>query len=210
MRHFPTIQCSILHLSRIAVVGCGLLLAVSLLGGCATPGTLETQSAPDDFVLGVTVYDQPTANQVSRSRPSSLPRALRPGRYIIEADGVLRASLGNAAAPDVFPPMTRRLTEEQLDRLWSLTIATGIFDDEPPGERIGPVGSYQPPRGRVTALVEAFAAGRRSSCAMGVEGAEQDPQPVRTLTDTLAELAWVRSDRVDVGAELRSRNGSAN
>ncbi len=191
-------------------MGCGLLLAASLLGGCAAPGTLETQSAPDDFVLGVTIYDQPTSDRVSRSRPSNLPRALRPGRYVIEADGVLRASLGTAAAPDVFPPMTRRLSEEQLDHLWTLTMATGIFDDEPPGERIGPVASYQPPRGRVTALVEAFAVGRRSSCAMGVEGAEQDSQPVRALTDTLAELAWVRSERVDVGAELRSRDGSAN
>lgn len=185
-----------------------------LIGGCAARGGLGDGSPPaarpDDFVLAVTVYDQPSDQPVHTTRTSDLPRALRPARYIVEADGVLRASLGAAASPSVFPPMTRRLSEDQLNTLWTLTLDTGVFDEEPPGERIGPVASYKPPRGRITALIESFAAGQRISCALGIEGAEQEHQPVRTLTDALAELAWVRADRVDVGAELRSRDGSAN
>lgn len=180
--------------------------AVCWLGGCASPGTLERATAPDDFVLGVTVYDRPSATPVSSTRGEDLPRALKPGRYIVEADGVLRASLGNAAKADVFPPMTRRLSEAQVDRLWQLTNATGVFGEEPVGEPVGPVAGYLPPSGRITALIEAFAAGRRTATAMSIESAEQDPRPVRALTDALAELAWVPDEAVDVEAELRSRN----
>ncbi len=191
------------------------LLALSLLlTGCSATGSLDADSAPDDFVLGVTVYDLPSAEPVSSTDTSRLPRAQRPARYVIEADGVLRASFGTAASPAYFPPMTRRLTPEQIDHLWALTRQTGVFPavegSQGVGEQVGPVAGYEPPMGRITALIESFAAGHRASAALPIEPSDQQPGPVYALTDALAELAWVSEQRVDVEAELRARPNSSN
>ncbi len=196
-----------------AFAGClclGLSLLLSLLlGGCASHGSMDSEAAPDDFVLGVTVYDLPSADPISSTDTSQLPRAVRPARYVIEADGVLRASHGTAASPSDFPPMTRRLTPEQIDRLWTLTRATGVYpgaEGAPgAGEQVGPVAGYEPPMGRITALIESFAAGQRASTALPIDSDDQRASPVRALTDALAELAWVSERPVDVEAELRSR-----
>lgn len=125
----------------------------------------------------------------------------------MEADGVLRASLGAAASPSVFPLQTRQLNPEQIQQLWTLTQSTGVFDGA--GEPVGSVASYEPPYGRITALIEAFAAGRRGYAAFSLDHdpAEDQPAPegVLLLTDALADLAWLPQQPVDIGRELRAR-----
>jgi hypothetical protein len=153
-------------------------------------------------MLGLTVFEQPTPIPGQRTR-TDLPRALMPSRYVIETDGILRAAFGNAASPSSFPAKTRRLSPQQVDAIWLLTRETGVFEGA--GETVGSVSGYLPPRDRITALVEAFAAGQRGYAAFGLEDDLPGATATRALSDALADLAWVPEQPVDVGAELRAR-----
>lgn len=184
------------------LLGSALLASLLSAGGCAQPGRLDANSAPDDFMLGLTVFEPPTPIPGQRTR-TDLPRALMPSRYVIESDGILRAAFGNAASPSRFPAQTRRLHPQQVDAIWLLTRETGVFDGA--GETVGAVVAYQPPRDRITGLVEAFAAGQRGYAAFGLEEDQPGSAATRALSDALADLAWAPQQPVDVGAELRAR-----
>lgn len=75
-----------------------------------------------DFGLAITVY----APDASPGRP----RSLRAARYLIEADGALRARFATPGevAERVFPPIVRPLTPTELDQLWALVRQTGLDD----------------------------------------------------------------------------------
>src|SRR5438105_14278814 len=59
---------------------------------------------PADFTLAATVLSPGSVDA------KKLPRSLRPGRYIVEADGVLRAATGPGATTTTYPRRTRQLT----------------------------------------------------------------------------------------------------
>lgn len=63
---------------------------------------------PADFTLGVVVFGEEDASDVS-----SLS-----ARYIVDASGYLRASVGGGSDGATYPKITRRLNEEQLDQIW--------------------------------------------------------------------------------------------
>ena len=191
-------------------------VAALLTTGCAAPGRIDAQTPPDDFVLGVTVYAQPSESPIAGRVDPSLPRGLQPGRYVIEADGVLRAATGPAADPSVFPPRTRQLSAAQMDEVWRLTRDAGVFAaaslaSEPSDQSASlsvAVGSpvlYEPPPEHVTALIEAFAAGERGTRAFILDGDSPSAHGAGALTDYLADLAWIPRTAVDVERSLRAR-----
>ncbi len=109
---------------RFAMAGLG----IAVLGACSTRPALGPDPVPSDFVLGITTY--PTDAEAR-------------ARYVVEADGVLRAAEGAGVGPEVFPAETRRLTADERAQLWRLTHATGIFAPGASGQ-IEDVDVYEP------------------------------------------------------------------
>jgi len=102
---------------RISVL---VALALVLLGGCSTVRPMALpERRPADFTLGVVVYG---AQDVSRVE-------MRSARYIVDAGGNLRASVGDGSSADTYPKITRRLDAGQLDRIWSMVQRLDL--DEP-------------------------------------------------------------------------------
>jgi hypothetical protein len=160
---------------RLVAAACCLTLAA-----CAGPhaGGLPDRRPPD-FALGLTVY---TPEGPVR-RPGQ-----RAARYIVDADGWLRAAVGPGAESDLYPMLARRLTAPQRDELWSLIRAAGFASVSEPLRIAGPE-NFDPPSGRRVYLVELTAARDRSGVAMP-EG-EPETEPFIDLADRLATWAWV-------------------
>src|SRR5690606_33027093 len=168
-----------------------------LLGACAAPTgpRLDTGDAlPEDLHLGVTVYPEPSGIDPEFRLPAGRrPRPLRPGHYILEPDGTLRATFGPPAAnPNRLPFIARRLTRGQTlavaDAARALDLASA--------ERVASPETYAPPLDERTVLVYIAARDRRGYYAFTLP---EDPAalgepgphaPVAALIDLLAELAW--------------------
>lgn len=144
------------------------------------------ERAPADFTLGVTVLSP----AVTAEEIDAAARAERPARYIVEPDGVLRAAIGAGASPRVYPGETRRLTAEQVERVWRLVAASGILE---PGSltRIESTETFYPGRERATALVYVRQGGEASHHAVRLPLGDVESDGVAQLIDEVAELAWV-------------------
>ena len=149
----------------IAVATCLWLL----LAGCSSapvvrrepePAVLPDQ-APDDFALAITILGPAT----DPAEIDATARPLRPARYIVEPDGVLRAAIGPGATPRVYPGQTRQLDAGQMQRLWRLTAGTGLLDGDTL-TRIDNTETFFPSRERTTALVYARQGGAGSHFAV--------------------------------------------
>tara|TARA_R110002111_G_scaffold245126_1_gene307460 strand:+ start:180 stop:575 length:396 start_codon:yes stop_codon:yes gene_type:complete len=85
---------------------------------------------PADFTLGVVVFGDEDASDVS-----SLS-----ARYIVDASGYLRASVGAGSDAATYPKITRRLNEEHLDQIW--TMLDGLDLNEPSTNEAMPTDGY--------------------------------------------------------------------
>ena len=156
----------------------GLTLALLLLPACGATRHPETGS-PGDFALGVTVLgtkDAPT-----------LPRSQRPAQYLLQSDGVLRVAIGAGVEPSTYPPRVRRLSQRQVERVWSLVQAAGITQTGHPG-RVDDIQSFRPTPRDGWALLDVTAKGERHAVALRVD----EHEPTARLVDELADLAWIR------------------
>lgn len=167
-----------------------LLLGLSLAGGCATTrgGEGATRAAagtdyPSDFTLSVTVM---TPDQESGANDRDLTfgkdLAERPGRYIVEPDGLLRAAVGAGATTQVYPPRTKYLTDRQMADLWRrLEWIRPDLQIGDPGEDTSIRASHP------TAIIHVSANGRRTTKVVNLEEDEWGKSLVRTL----GEHAWL-------------------
>jgi hypothetical protein len=173
-------------LIALLLAGIGLLLVGC---GSSTPNqrlirALEQNPfLPRNFTLGVTV--------VGEGDPSD--PAFRPARYIVEADGLLRAAVGPGASPSTFPPVTRRLDDSQLTTLWAMVETAGILKDPDPA-RIGNPELVEPRRGQTVIVVAARADRLSRASAFELVPADEEVGRVLPLVRQLAEYAWV--DRI--------------
>ena len=174
-------------------IGLSIGLGLSVMAGCAVPGrvmldppprTNDPNRAPADFSLGVTVF-QP------RER-GPLPE---PTRFVLEADGILRAAMGEGASGQTFPLRTRRLSRDEVDQLFRLSRDAGLFerpttDDEialsnaaatiQTSHRLGPAA------GGIVVTASVSGAGERlhHGFQSGTRGA------MNPLVDELSRLVW--------------------
>ncbi|GAB5497121.1 MAG: hypothetical protein Phyf2KO_22010 [Phycisphaerales bacterium] len=75
----------------------------------------KANPVPADFAIAVTVL------------PGSESDAdLRPVRYVIQPDSVLRAAIGAGVSLDVLPRRTRRLTRAQMSAIYSHAVREGL------------------------------------------------------------------------------------
>jgi hypothetical protein len=160
-----------------------LLLPVLLLCACNAPPREPNSARPEppaDFSLGVTVFAPGSAARSAAAEPSR-----RPARYVLESDGVLRASFGSTSADEgVFPPQVRQLNRTEQALLWARLRNAGLLD-EPPAGLIESPNTFQPPARRVTYLFTYRAQGHRR--AIAIDG---EDQAASRLVAHLAELAW--------------------
>lgn len=173
-----------------ALLAIPLCTAALSLPACSTAqyadDALPDGAFPSDFWIAVTVM-----GPLREGGAAALPRSQRPGRYIIEADWILRAALGPGARPDVFPAQTRQLTQAQMYDLWRLLQSTGLSNTE------SPLRSFLEPdakalAGRTVYIVVWHARGRHRTLL--IEGESGDPQAIaeaRKITDAIAALAWI-------------------
>ncbi len=143
-----------------------LLLACVLfaLGGCVSQGAMHLPDRrPGDFTLGVVVYGDEDAPGVEH----------RPARYIVDADGYLRASVGSGSSPSTYPKITRRLSRAQLDEVWSMI--EGLDLGEPIADGAVLMDGY---------LIEIRSAGTSRAWAADASAAD--------FVGFLAGLAWIR------------------
>ncbi len=99
-----------MHTARIVILS---LLALALCGcgrGVRRDGGSLPEQRPGDFMLGLVVFGQEDA----------VSPASRSARYIIEPGGIFRASFGAGSDGLTYPPITRRLNENQLDLIWEM------------------------------------------------------------------------------------------
>ena len=168
-----------------------LMLMGTLLAGCSAVPVREVgdlpEQRPSDFTLGVVVFGSADAEDVS-----SLS-----ARYIVEAAGNLRASVGSGSSGATYPKITRRLNDEQLDDVWDMVNQLALH----------PSGGGSNGRGRwfLVQSPEQFSASdvtetpgrgylveiRSDGTYMAWESMIDLGSPT-TLVQMLAELAWIR------------------
>lgn len=155
--------------------------AAAFLASCAAPLPPASDGAPPDFSVSVTVLAPDSA--------ASGPRSLRPARYILEPDAVLRAAVGPGTSVTTFPPPMRQLTPAQVDELWRLVMEAGYLQSDPLLAS-GDGETRQPKAAVPTAVLYIAGQGERRTIEQQLESASA--VHTRILVDHLAELAWVR------------------
>lgn len=142
--------------------------ACAVMVGCATarPTDTERAAAPPDFTLSVTV---------GADAPGFIG-----ARYVVEPGGAFRAAIGDAATPDHYPTLTRRLSRDETNALWLAAAAL---------QSPAPIGSERAlfERGApVVVFVRASDAASVYAPDVTRDGA------AAALLDQLEALAWVR------------------
>jgi hypothetical protein len=156
----------------------------STLPKLESPAAVLPDERPEDLAVAATVFSPRVPLP-----EDTLPRSLRPARYIIEADGVLRAAEG-ASAP-AFPPRVRQLTPRQADQVWRLVRDSGLLDEGNPARLSDPETASRS-GDRTTAMVFASYGGQRTTLRVLLDRSSQDAIAAERLVDHLAELSWVR------------------
>lgn len=179
-------------------IALGVIVLVACGWGCASQRTqayeraLAESTPPPDFWLAIAVLRAP-ADAASRAAAyQKLPVEVRPSRYIMEADGILRAATGSGASLETFPDQTRQLTPEEVRSLWeTLRTSALVRDDHPARRGVGPTVSSIGDR---TVYVVSFAAGgwRRVLAMDALPEPGEGAEDARRLVERAAELAWVK------------------
>jgi hypothetical protein len=138
---------------------------------------------PDDLAVAMTVFGPKIALP-----DVQIPRSLKPGRYIVESDGALRASQGVETA---FPTRVRQLTPRQSDQIWRLLRDSGLLEDGNPN-RINDPESLVRSGDRTTALLYVAYSGERTTLRVTLDRSNADALAAERIADRLAELAFVK------------------
>jgi len=123
---------------------------------------------PTDFTLGVVVVGSEDSELVIN----------RSARYIVDAAGYLRVSVGDGSSSSTYPPIIRPLSSEQLDRIWELV---NSIDREQSRNIPGKTGFYE----RFGTEIEVRSQERNDRWFVIDESTDR-------LIEQLAELAWIQ------------------
>lgn len=181
------------HVRPIALTIASIALAAALSacsstprhsdGSTGSPAPVAGTDYPADFSLSVTVMTRGRETDDS-GRDLSFGRDLadRPGRYIVEPDGLLRAATGAGATTRVYPPRTKYLTDRQMADLWKK------LEWMRPDLQIGDPGEDSPVRTDAsTAIIHISANGRKTTRVANLE----EDEWAKSLVRTLGEHAWL-------------------
>lgn len=177
---------------RLLAVAC-----LSILSACASQRAREFDHAlaetspPPDFWLAITVLRAPAETAGRAAAYQKLPVGIRPARYIIEADGILRAATGSGANVNTFPDQTRQLDDAQIASLWTTLRDSSLVRADHPSRGVEAAVSAI---GDKTVYVVSFAAGgtRRVLTMEAAPKPGEGAEEVRQLVERVAGLAWVK------------------
>jgi hypothetical protein len=136
---------------------------------------------------------------------ASMPLALRPARYVLETDWILRSGVGAGATESFYPYQTRQLDAPQATRVWQALKAGGVLapnhpgivsrapDAEAPSTATLYVISYSIAQVRRTVVVEAPPIPPSPPAATDASATASSPSALITL---LAELSWMHEPPV--------------
>lgn len=149
------------------MVGSALAWAAGMLAGCAGPA-VQTGHAPPDFSVSV---------EVRRDAGD-----LEPVWLIVMPGGEMFGARGERTAKSPSPPLIRTLSGREVDQVWALTDAAGVWEGEPvPGV------SDAPPRAGDAGGVIVSAAGSRVRRTVRFQPVTPEAD---ALTRRLRALAW--------------------
>ncbi|MBX3359687.1 MAG: hypothetical protein KF745_14805 [Phycisphaeraceae bacterium] len=158
----------------------------ALVGACAaTPearlaAAREADEPPPDFSIALTIPTVPDPN-------------VKPGRYILQPDWVLRVTPGAAVAETTYPALTRQLTHAQAERVWWDVRDSVLLEPDHPGR----VGAYVPVPAedgtiKPMVLVSYTAAGVRRTYVLDPAAlSAEDRAVLKRLALRLSALAWL-------------------
>lgn len=205
---------------RIALAALWAAMALGSLSACTSRAEVaqraaQAESVPPDFSLAITVI-APARGAV---QPATLPRGLRPARYILEPDGTLRVALGAGATRATYPFPTRIISDAGRAEIWSRSKTLGLLDVDSPfrASQSEAGGDPVPPLARIVAAQNIPPSNTPpNTTADAAPAAPKTPSPVALvaisyrgqrdffsipfdqspalgeLTDLLAAYAWVR------------------
>lgn len=179
----------------------GLALGAGLAGGlagCAGPSSrqaaleraLASAEPPADFMLGVTVLREPAETASRAESYRRLPVGVRPARYVVEADRVLRVAVGSGASEETFPPRTRQLTGAQTAALWE-ALRTSPLASGDAVDAAGPAIDPRSLRDRTVYVVTYSAEGVRRRVVVEEGDETGELAAARGLVERLGALGWV-------------------
>lgn len=174
-----------------------LLSALLILPACAAQRRAEFDAAraseapPADFWLSVAVLRAPADTASRAAAYLRAPAAVRPARYIIEANRILRVAVGSGAREETFPPQTRQLTAEQFADVWNTLRESSLIDPDHPAA----TGAAPAPEtlGERTVYLVSFTAGGDRRVLVMDAAPDQGPgaEEAKVLVEKLAGLAWM-------------------
>ena len=178
-----------------------LLLVGVLAGGCAgptpTPGTDPFGAVPEDFSIDWTILsavDSPDAH-------------VRQARYVLFPDGSLHYEAHARRGPATLPGLTRRLSREQVARLWAEVQSLGLADPS----RADPVVNFalvDEPEAGIVYLVAFTGEGRYWNFVRhAAPGTPRDPAvpALVSFVRLLAHMAWADESSEELGKALPLR-----
>lgn len=165
-----------------------MALAGALATGCATepegaPGAVDEISRPPaDFTLDVAIL-------AGHRVPEQTEAHLRPGRYILLADGSLLHDSGRSVTWDRRPGRTRHLYQQQVSDLWGLAKNLG-FTTPSHADFTGNPALIEPQREEMIYIIAFTADGERWSFVRHFTSDESPDAASVRLIRALADLAW--------------------
>jgi hypothetical protein len=160
------------------------------LGGCASnrPASIDPLGAvPSDFTIDVAVISGGRGEE-DRETGEVVPAELRSGRFLVFPSGELHYAARDVTARDTRPPLTRRLSRDELSHLWSLCQQSGLVDAQP--LTMSESRKMNPARGAVIYIVTIQVDGEYRGVARTFERSEAANSAEGTLVRELAALAW--------------------
>ncbi|MCW5756645.1 MAG: hypothetical protein KIT54_05345 [Phycisphaeraceae bacterium] len=168
-----------------------ILLVAALLTGCASsPGPIveptATLTAPAGLIVRAEVH----------VRDTQAAQRFVSGVYLLEPDGTLRVDArvrpsqeGPMVAPPNYPPILRRLSPSDVDRIWRIIGPSVLAEDANP-ERVDPRQTWTPDTVRSTAMIEIRDHNGTRRYVVSLLGGTPTAIDARQLIERLQALAW--------------------
>ena len=170
------------------VIVAGLVLVTTVAGlpvmeGCSTSPRYEPgASTPPDFALSVTVLTAAKDAKRTDVAPSQ-----RPGRYVVEPDGVFRVAPWSSNLKLVPRPLGR-LSPGQRDELYRLCVDAAFFD--PGNPALAPDAESSPRTvNEPTAIVAVSGFGSRRTLEISLDGRSEAARRAERVIARLEELS---------------------
>ncbi len=161
-----------------------LILVLPLLAGCTSPTQSSVDplgAAPQDFGIDMTIL----VGDSVEPRPQA---HLRPGRFVLFADGSLHYGPGDERGAGWLPGRTRVLSRRQVAELWSLAQQVGFADPAAGADPVN-LSLIQPPPDGLAYLISFVGRGDHWMHVRTSTIGNPDAACVR-LARLLADLAW--------------------